>query len=206
MIVPSEAQHSSQKNFTFQFVTSNTEIKISNIQLWSHTKAGGLWSCWQKVVLAGCGGFTLAGCQTPTQTLSLPLLSRVGGENEIKKLMGWERKPKAVQGSKTKREIYSLLPISRHFLRSRASVPIAIAWEHKHHNHDVSSFFPFSLLLSLAETSCSMVYSFGHFSLPASCPLLGWSFLGWEDWRDSLDAAQSLLSRSENTGVSSVLF
>lgn len=155
-------------------------------------------------MLAGCGGFTLAGCQTPTQTLSLPLLSR--GENEVEKLMGWVRKPKTVQGSKTKREIYSLFPISRYFLGSRASVHVAIACEYKHHNHDVSSFFPLSLPLLLSTTSCSMGYSFGHFSLPASCPLPAWSFLGWEDWQDSLDAVQSLLSSSQNTGVSSVLF
>lgn len=129
-----------------------------------------------------------------------------GGENEMEKLMAWVRKPKTVQGSKTKREIYSLFPISRYFLGSRASVHIAIAWEYKHHNHDVSSFFPLSLPLLLNTTSCSMGYSFGHFSLPASCPLPAWSFLGWEDWQDSLDAVQSLLSSSQNTGVSSVRF
>lgn len=139
-------------------------------------KGWGLWSCWQKAVLAGCGGFILAGCQTPTQTLSLPLLSRMGGENEIKKLMGWVTKPKAVQGSKTKREIYSLLPISRHFLGSRASVHIAIAWEYKHHN--MMSPHSSLYLCFMSITSRTMGYSFGHFSLPASCPLSDWSFWG----------------------------
>lgn len=38
-----------------------------------------------------CGGLISAGCQAFTQPLSLPLLNRTGGENEMRKLMGQDK-------------------------------------------------------------------------------------------------------------------
>ena len=168
-----------------------------------------------------CGGLALASSQTPTQPLihstvtwHRKIIEKRREDSRIK-IIQFITEAKPAYTSKGTRGTHSVLPIGRqtssHFMESRASAQVTVAWEDKYRKHEHHQFLPLSLIF----------YYWAWQHVLWDIPLLSWGQLsqlfplwnsdqtthfGWGDGGESLDLVQTLLSNSQNIGMLSTMF